>query len=200
MGPARPRLFRVSEKGVEQAEVVVGCRLPSGSAAESASAQVLVHLLMRDLRERLRQQQGATYGVGGELLELKVGTSVMTLQTDVGREHLTGALTEIVGRLDTLAAQPPAPALLRKSQLDVFRELAGPASTNRLAGQAIRLLMLGQPLEALDGAAAAAGRVSPEAVRDAAAACRRSLAVATVADPSALAGVSLPGFTAEDLR
>jgi predicted Zn-dependent peptidase len=197
---AHPRLFRVSERGVEQAEVVLGCRLPSASPAESAADQVLVHLLMRDLRERLRQQQGATYGVGGELLELKLGVSVMTLQTDVGREHLTGAVGEIVGRLDALAAQLPPPVLLRKAQLDVFRELAGPASTARLAGQAIRLLMLGQPLDSLDGAPAAAARVAPAAVRDAAAACRRSLTVATVGDPAALAAVSLPGFAVEDLR
>jgi predicted Zn-dependent peptidase len=185
---------------VEQAEVVVGCRLPSASAAEGAAAQVLVHLLMRDLRERLRQQQGATYGVGGELLELKAGATVLTLQTDVGREHLSAALTEIVARLDALAAKPPAHALLRKSQLDVFRELAGPASTGRLAGQALRQLMLGRSLESLDGAAGEAARVSPTALREAAAACRRGLAVATAGDPAALAGVSLPGFTAEDLR
>jgi zinc protease len=195
-----PRLFRASERGADQAEVLLGCRLPSGSPAESAAAQVMVHLLMRDLRERLRQQQGATYGVGSDLLELKIGASVMTLQTDVGREHLASALGEVVGRLDALAAQPPPPALLRKSQLDVFRELAGPASTSRLAGQAIRLLMLDQPLEALDGAAAAAAQVSPQAIRAAAVACRRGLAVAAVADPGALAGLSLPGFAAEDLR
>jgi zinc protease len=196
----RPRLFRVSERGVEQAEVVLGCRLPTASSAESAAAQVLVHLLMRDLRERLRQQQGATYGVGGELLELKIGASVMTLQTDVGREHLAGALGEMVGRLDALAAQPPPPTLLRKAQLDVFRELAGPASSGRLVTQLFRLLMLDRPVEALDGAAAAAAQVSPAAVREAAGACRRGLAVATVADPAALAGVSLAGFATEDLR
>ena len=103
-------------------------------------------------------------------------------------------------RLDALAAQPPSAALLRKSQLDVLRELAGPISTTRLAGQATRLLMLGQPLDALDRASAAAAQVSPGAVQDAAAACRRTLAVATVGDAAALAGVSLPGFTAEDLR
>jgi hypothetical protein len=82
----------------------------------------------------------------------------------------------------------------------VFRELAGPASSSRLAGQAIRLLMLDQPLEALDGAAAAAAQVSPEAIRAAATACRQGLAVSTAADPTALGRVSLAGFTAEDLR
>ena len=197
--PALPRLFRVAERGAAQSEVVVGCRLPSTSPAESAAAQVLVHLLMRDLRDRLRQQLGATYGVGGQLQELKIGTTLLTLQTDVGREHLAGALAEIVGRLDGLAAQPPA-ALLRKAQLDVFRELAGPAPTDRLTGQATRVLMLGQPLESMDQAAGAAAQVSPQGVRDAAAACRRSLTIATVGDAAALAGVSLSGFATEDVR
>ena len=197
---APPRLFRVVERGVAQAELVLGCQLPSRSPAQSAAAQVLVHLLMRDLRERLRQQLGASYGVSGELAELKTGTTLLTVQTDVGREHLRGALDDAVGRLDALAAQPAPAALLRRSQLDVFRELAGPVTSDRLAAQAVRVLVLGQPLEAMDGAAGAAAAVSPAAVREAAAACRRSLTIAAVGDAAALAGLSLPGFAVEDLR
>jgi hypothetical protein len=89
---------------------------------------------------------------------------------------------------------------LRKAQLDVFRELGGPASSERLVAQATRLLMLGQPLDDLDHASEAAARVSPEAVRVAAAACRRTLSVATAGDAAVVGDLSLPGFVVEELR
>jgi predicted Zn-dependent peptidase len=197
---APPRLFRVAEAGVDQAQVVLGCRVSSSSLAENAAHQVLARLLARDLRTRLREQLGATYGVHADLLELKMGTTMLTLETDVAREHLAGALREIVARFDGIAAQAPAAAPLRKAQLEVFRLLAGPVSTDQLALQATRLLLLGQPLEQLNQASAAAGQVSPQAVRAAAAACRRTLTVAVAGDAAALAPLSLPGFAVEDLR
>jgi zinc protease len=200
VGAAPPRLFRVTEVGVDQAQVVLGCRLSSGSIAESAAAQVLARLLARDLRLRLREQLGATYGVHADLLELKLGATLMTVQTDVARAHLAGALKEIVARLEGVAAQPPGAAPLRRAQLEVFRQLAGPVSTDQLASQATRLLLLGQPLEQLDSASAAAAQVSGAAVSATAALCRRTLSVAVAGDAAALAPLSLPGFALEDLR
>jgi zinc protease len=200
MAPAPPRLYRVAESGGDQVRLLLGCRLASGSAAEASAGQVLARLLVRDLRQRLREQLGATYGVQDGLVELKIGTTMLTVQTDVGRAHLPVALAETVGRLEGLAARAPAPALLRKAQLDVFRRLAGPVSTDQLAGQAARLLLLGQPLEELEHASAAAAQVTAPAVRAAAAACRGTLAVAVVGDAATVGRVSLPGFAVEDLR
>jgi hypothetical protein len=122
------------------------------------------------------------------------------VSTDVAREHLATALAETVGRIDALAAHPVAPASLRRAQLDVFRDLGGPASSARLAAEATRMLMLGQPLEALDGAARAAAGVSLQALRAAATQCRRSLNVALIADPASLEAGRLPGFVVEEAR
>jgi predicted Zn-dependent peptidase len=200
MAAAQPHLYRVTEGGVAQAQIVLGCRLSSATPAESAADQVLARLLARDLRARLREQLGATYGLQEDLLELKIGTTMLRIETDVARAHLARALAEMIRRLDALVAQAPSPSLLRKAQLDVFRELGGPASSERLVAQATRLLMLGQPLDDLDHASEAAARVSPEAVRVAAAACRRTLSVATAGDAAVVGDLSLPGFVVEELR
>jgi zinc protease len=199
-GAGAARLFRVVDPGVAQAEIVLACRLPSGSLAEAAADHVLARLLARDLRRRLREQLGATYGVHEELMELKAGSTLLRVTTDVAREQLGLALGEMVRRIDALVARAPGADELRRAQLDVFRDLAGPASSMRLNAQTVRLLMLGQPLEQLDRASSAAAGVSPEAVRGAAAACRRTLNVATVADASALGAGALPGFTIEELK
>ena len=198
--PAPPHLYRVAEAGVGQGELLLGCRLSSRSPAESAADEVLASLLARDLRQRLREQLGATYGVKEELLELKIGTTLLHLESGVAREQLGHALGEMVGRLDALAASPPSLASLRKAQLDVLRALAGPVSSARLASQATRRLVLGQPLEALAHAGEETARVSPEAVRAAAATCRRSLSIAAVGDPAAVGPLAAPGFVIEELR
>jgi predicted Zn-dependent peptidase len=160
---------------------------------------VLARLVARELRRRLREQLGATYGVHPDLAEFRGGAGLLRVITDVGREQLSVALAESVGRLDALAAGPPPASELRRAQLDVLRELGGPASSGRLAGHAARMLMLGRPLEALDEAAREAARVSPEQVRAAAVACRGSLQLAAVADPGALRTGTLPGFVVEEL-
>ena len=79
-----PRLFRVVEPGADQAELLLACQLPSRAAEETAANRVFARLLERDLRVRLRDELGATYGVHSDLLELKVGSTMLRIFTDSG--------------------------------------------------------------------------------------------------------------------
>ena len=200
--PSATRLHQVTEPGAIQGQAFLGCRLGSGTGADSATARVFAQLLARNLRLRLRERLGATYGVQASLTELKLGTTMLMLEADVAREHLVTSLAQAVGRLDALTAGPPAQGLVRKAQLDVLRELAGPASSGRLVDLAAHLVALGRPLEELDRAPAETAQVTAHAVQAAAAACRRTLTLATVADAAALAGLpaALPGVVIEEVH
>jgi zinc protease len=193
---ARPTpLVQIEEAGATQARVVLGCRLGSTTSTEGAAARVMAQLLSRDLRLRLREQMGTTYGVNGDLFELKAGATMMMMETDVARDRLAPVMQEAIARLDALATAPPAPALLRQARLAVLREMGGPASSAQLVRLAARLTVLGQPLDRLDDTPRDAARVTGPAVQAAAVACRRTLTLAAAADADALATLNgaLPG-------
>jgi zinc protease len=203
LSPAREapagRLYRAREATTAQAQLQLGCRIPTPSLPETSAGRVLARLLARDLRLRLRDQLGATYGVSADLRELASGVTVLRLSSDLAREHLGGALGESVARLEAIMATPPA-AAVGQAQLEVLQWLGGPTSSRQLVDQALRLLMRGQPLELLDQEPAAIGRVTPAAVAGAAAACRRSLSLAVVGDGAAVDAAALPSWVVEELR
>jgi zinc protease len=197
--PRQMRLYQVIAPGSDQAQLLAGCRVESGNGAAD---RVLGYVLSRELRRRLRDELGATYGVAQELAALKLGSSMLVLHTDVARAQLGGAVAEVVQRLDALAATPPPPPLVRKAQLDVMREVAGPASSPRLVDRLTHNFALGRPIEDLDALARETSAVSAEAVRAAAASCRRSLTLAAAADQEAFAALarSAPAVVLEAVR
>jgi zinc protease len=81
-----------------QVEVLLGCRLPSGSTPRDvASARMLAGVVVGQLRTRLREEGGAAYSVSGSASVLRGGGAHMIVGASIDNRRLREALGVIRG-------------------------------------------------------------------------------------------------------
>jgi zinc protease len=185
-----PGLLTFARPGVDQAEILIGCPVPSRSSAERSAGQLLVSMLRRDIWLRLREGAGVSYDVSDDVIDLGGDDALGFVSADVAGRALAPALVGAVKDLDGIAAGRPPPGLLSAARLDVRGVLGGPVLSAALARQAVEVRLRGRPLTDLDTAAEEVMRVPEPMVATAALHCRAHLSLAATADPAALTAAS----------
>jgi zinc protease len=116
VAPRRPQLLLTHRAASSQAELTVGCLLPTADAAAEPSYDLLAELIERRLFEALRQQLGATYGVSAAAEELAGGAAHLVVKTTVDN----GRVRDVLALIDAYWRQLSA-GELDQTELDAAR-------------------------------------------------------------------------------
>jgi predicted Zn-dependent peptidase len=186
-GAAPGQAFIQDRASAQQPTIELGCVLPPVTPENTAAQEVFALGLKKALFVELREQEGASYSVRGDIQTLAGGTSVLRLSADVGYQQLVPALR----RVRALTAQPEAVvasakvfASTRGAAAGEFR--VGAATTEWMAMRLFQMWNFRWPLETPDQLPARALNASAAEVTEAARRCAGSWVIGLLGDGARL--------------
>jgi zinc protease len=121
--PSRRSVTLFDRPGATQAAIAVGLRLPAGAERDAAALEAVRWQLRFAIQQRLRVQEGVTYGVQVEPIRLALAEAVI-VTTSVEQAAGGHALQRILESVQGLAGQPLAAAAAARARWQVARDYA----------------------------------------------------------------------------
>lgn len=168
--PSSRRVAVLSTTG-GQADIALACRI-SPRRRDGVTSELLAAHLQRSLTTALRDEAGATYAVSVTPFQHEFGLQALEARVRVSVADAGTALRRILDSIESIASQPPAGEDLRRTAFSLARKRRLAPRTNLAIESAlVDLIRAGRPVDelALEGGWLAA--ISPEDIREAAAAC-----------------------------
>jgi len=173
---SRHRIVKLIDRpGAAQSTIMLGLPVqmpatPGFMRLSMANAMFGGAGLLSRLDQNLREEKGYTYGASSRI-NPSAGATSWTLATDVNAPNTAAAIAEIYRELARLRSEPPAAAeLLRIRNFRAGNFVLGASSRAGLLGQLAFLDLQGLPEDWLTRYVERLGEVTPEGLRDAAAA------------------------------
>jgi zinc protease len=168
--PAVRRVLLVDRPGASQAVMVAGLRAPPLAARDAAAHEAVEWILENRLTDRLRVQQGVSYGVAVETLDLERGAALL-VGAAVDRDAAASALGALLAAPRALAEAPLFPADAARARWQVARATAFAYDTTAdVAAALTRLATYRLPPDHYDRQPASIAALDPARIQAAAAA------------------------------
>jgi zinc protease len=200
--PAARRILLVDRPGATQAVIAAGFRAPPLSRRDAAAQEALASLFRSRLNQRLRVEQGVSYGAYVEVIEHEQGAALL-VGTAVDRDATADALAFVLAVPKDLAAQAPFAADAGRARWQVARSFGFRFDTVRASADALEeLAKHGFPPDRFEKLPADIAALDAARIQKAAAALglgRESVVV--LADAATVAPqLQATGFTVEVVR
>ncbi|QRK06436.1 insulinase family protein [Archangium violaceum] len=182
----KPRFVITERPGATQAQLQVGCLLPTPDEAAATRYSVLAELASERLTQALRHELGASYGFHGSSALFRGGTSQLVLRGTVDNAHLPHALKAFTQHLAELSAGTFRPGELARTQRRLLNDYAVSLGTS---GERVTAVLsarnLGWSLGAVDELPAHLSAVTEKAVSQDFTACTQGRFVFSIlGDPA----------------
>jgi len=183
---AKPRVVLTERPGATQAQLQVGCLLPTADEASATRHEVVADLASARLTQALRHELGASYGFHGSSTVWRGGTSQLVLRGTVDNAHLPQALKALTRHLAELSAGTFRPGEIARTQWRLASGFAVSLGTSgELVSAALHARGLGWSLASVDAYPSHLSAVTEKAVSEDFTACTGGgLVVSVLGDPT----------------
>jgi zinc protease len=168
----KPQVVITERPGATQAQMQVGCLLPTADEAAATRYEVLAELASARLTQALRHELGASYGFHGSSTVFRGGASQLVLRGTVDNAHLSQALKALTRNFAELSAGTFSPGEIARTQ---WRLASGYAVSLGTSGELVSAVLnarsLGWSLGSVDAYPAHLSAVTEKAVSQDFAAC-----------------------------
>jgi zinc protease len=139
--PAGRTVAVVERRGATQATVAVGFRMPPLGERDAPALDALQWLLESRLTQRIRVEEGVSYGVSVGVIEYRQAAALV-VSAAVDAEAVARTVKTILGAAQDLAAAPLQPASAARARWIVARRFASQFETVGDAADALQTIAL----------------------------------------------------------
>ncbi|BDG03787.1 M16 family metallopeptidase [Anaeromyxobacter oryzae] len=168
--PAARRVLLLDRPGATQAVVLAAFRAPPRAERDEAATEAVRWLLRTRLNQKIRIEEGVSYGVAVSLLDHERGAALLA-RAAVDRDATVLALRTILGAVERLGAAPLQPAEAARARWQVARAYGSAFDTvDATAAALVTEATYDLPPDHWDRQPAEIAALSPERIQKAAAA------------------------------
>jgi zinc protease len=185
-GPSQRRFHLVNRGKATQATVLLGCRL-ANVRPDRVPAYDVLRTLASESAWALREQWGATYGIGANVTQRSDNSADLVLSGAVENAQVGRSLTRLLGILQELGTGSTSELFFLSNRWDVGRAfMSNFATAGAKAGAIFTALAHGWPLDVWDRYPENLASTSRDTIKEIMAPCLGKEVVAIVGDASVL--------------
>jgi len=186
----KPRVLVTERPGATQAQVQLGCLLPTADEAAATRYTLLAELAGKRLTQVLRHELGASYGFHGYTEVLRGGASHLVLRGAVDNAHLPQALEALTRNVTELSQGTFRPGELERIQRQLLsRYSVSHGTSSELVAAVLEARLLGWPLGAVDATPTHLAAATEQLVSQDFSACTGGqLVLSVLGDPAVVRG------------